>query len=597
MTRKREIMLGFLSNKLKTIKSCKLRKNMNLLYYLLFTLVSIIYNYVSWKNTFFPTEEASQYFPKSSVGAFFRESYVFDGSNIDGNTLNAIPIGLLTGFLEDNFSASWMILLNQFILNGLVCFALFSALSLFIQKTSFRLMALTCLQFSFVITNYSSYFTKSLSLIFFCLILKIYGTKLRIVPLIFVTCGVSVLTIGMLANLGATFVGWIAFPLAIVLLRKRINTNKDVKFKAIIMLIVTIGIQAPILWKYYISSRLISSYTDFSKITDTRFGSNISILTGDGNWMQFADYEGTKYYNYVIPEGHWSYLVRLLIVLFLLCYILLLASVQARLHPSNSLTSRRIILNTHFRQMDILIVLIGGVILIPVEEIEPLEEFVRGTFLTAFRDPWMKFEGVFLLLLVTRIFGSIEGIFSGLNALDREFDEKFSKNKYSKKEKARLFYENKIRSRIRLIGIVLLSFQVLLTPVTNLSHQFSFVGPIEPAVNVHSDSFDQHKSEAVESVSKWSSVIESKLLSDPIICILASDPLDQAASETFLFYAFENLRGNYFVSKHSPIPKKYAHTCRGEVEDSLAKVLKCDYSAKYIQVASRLCYRQVSKVS
>jgi hypothetical protein len=92
-------------------------------------------------------------------------------------------------------------------------------------------------------------------------------------------------------------------------------------------------------------------------------------------------------------------------------------------------------------------------------------------------------------------------------------------------------------------------------------------------------------------------VIEGSLLSDPIICILASDPLGQAASKTFLFYSFENLRGNSFVLRYGPIPKQYAYTCSGEVEGSLAKVLKCDYSARYIQVASRLCYRQVSKVS
>jgi hypothetical protein len=565
----------------------------------LYIMLSLFYNFLSWRNTYFPAEEASQFFPRAAINAIFEDSYFYNGSPLDGNSLNAIPIGLITSFFTDKVSTSILILATQIILNLLINVSSYFLFSIFIQNQKWRFLALICLQFSFVITNFSSYFSKSLSLIFFCFVFYLFQKEMRIRSIFIATVALNFLCVGMLSNLGALFVAWLSFPVAFWVFSKKVSSRNRRLVKILVMLGVSVSFQFPILYRFYLSNNLLSEYAAFSDRTELRFGSNFHLLTGDGNWLQFGSYGETFYYNYILGEDHWTYLARLLIVISILGYIFLTSIFVARNFHYLANSARE---NTHHLthpvgRLTLIILLLGGFIIIPFDDSLMLESLIRDLNLTAFRDPWMKFGGVFFVLFISVMFSSLERIFQDLDNLERALRDKNLKSRFRIKSKAKFRFLISRIVYLRIIGVTLVLLQVFLTPLTNFHHQVTFQGPLRPVIDVQSPDFELHKREALTAAARWMGIAKMGLGKQEILCLLAKDNVTQSSSKTLLLHSFESVRKSH--ESFIPIipPAEYLNLCSGQLNDLESDELNCDYSSKFIQVVSRLCYRQVSKVT
>ena len=569
------------------------------IYISLYMILSLFYCFLSWRNTYFPAEEVSQFFPRAAVDAIFEENYLFSGTPLDGNALNAIPIGLVTSLFADKVSPSILILVTQIILNLLINVSSYFVFSIFIHNQKWRFMALMCLQFSFVITNYSSYFSKSLSLIFFCFVFYLFQREMRIRSILVSTLALNMLCVGMLSNLAALFVAWLSFPIAFWVFSRKISFRNRLFGKLILMLGVSLSFQFPILYRFYFSTTLLSDYTALSDRTEMRFGSNLHLLTGDGNWLQFGSFGDTYYFNYTLGEGHWTYLARLLIVISILGYVFLASVFIARNfdYLENTAREKTNQLNRPVRRLTPIILLLGALIILPFDNSLMLQGFIRDLNLTAFRDPWMKFGGVFFVLYICAMFSSLERIFQDLHNLKKVLRNKNLKTRYTTKSKAKFRFLISRVEYFRIVGVTLILLQVFFTPLTNFHHQIRFQGPLRPVVDVQSPDFELNKREALTSAARWLDVAKMGLGKQEILCLLAKDNITQSSSKTLLLFSFESVRKSH--KSFIPIipPAEYLNLCSGQLNDLESDELNCDYSSKFIQVVSRLCYRQVSKVT
>lgn len=536
------------------------------------TLVILIY-ILSWKNSTWPSEETAQYFPKQALQLLAQRNYPFDGTPIDGNSIIMFPIGFITLFFQNLLDYKFISLSFQLIYLVGNIVSLQFLLKAFIRNKLYAQLAFILISNTFIFINVSNYGTKSSSFIFFSLatllVIQEYSNK----KLIIIALAISFLTIGMIGNLAATASAYLGFLFGAIINKIEGKEFKYTIKKISLILITNFLIVIPLAsWFYYFNSNVFSKYINYANDVTPKFGSNIFMLIGDGNWMQNATYKGVPYYPYIFSYDSLINKFRLGFVIFLLLlpvyYKFAIYDNTAR----RNFNLRYSYLDKKFGLLKIFIMILFFGIIINWSEVEVLRPILSFSPLKAFRDPWMKLELIFVTVFQIFTWKRIDNISLAKTSkgMTTELSELDSLKKTSGLPKT-----------INLILVIC----TLLIPFGYIVHNLSYTSTYTNSIDIHSSNFTKVMDET-NSVVKF---FETQSQFDEYeICTFSRDPVEQQYPLTLLRVSLTKLSSHWPKEVHPTIVIK---DCFGllKVNFDNQVSLDCKVGFKFIGVVRKRC--------
>jgi hypothetical protein len=381
-------------------------------YLILLTLFPSFF-YILFAKGLWGFEEASHYFPLEALSSLQSTSYSFGTNVVSGNSANMIPLGFIFGALQTVVSNAMLPFWITSVLAMILMASLFLFSGIFLKNKAIRVTFVLSVTFSFVFLNTVMYISKTSGVVFFLLMVLISTCRISNKWRILTTIIVSVLTLGMCANLAILLLGhsYVLFVIAILPPRLRWNFNQIRPL--IFQTLSSIMVQVPVLWVIYFRNGELLGYSEFAKQTTYFFGATKNFLNGEGYWLQFESFGKIPYFDFM-PKSESDYYE----IHFWSMMLVLLVPIGYRL--GGYITGSKILTDlakicsySRMTNMNILRVLgLLGLIIFLNFESNPLA-FLMKHFLAlrAFRDPWTKFEIYFYILLVLWTFIILEKIY------------------------------------------------------------------------------------------------------------------------------------------------------------------------------------------
>ena len=353
---------------------------------------------LNWKKGIWVPEETSQFFPWRTLIGLGSDTYIFDGTAIDGRSINQLPLGIFFGLIDLFAPSHLMPLITTLCLSLLLNFSIVLFLSRFIKNQIVLHLASIATVFSFVSLNTSTYLSKTSASVFFLLVFwSLTSERFQSMKVFFV----SFICLGMLANIATASTGFLSFAFAgLYLLTNGYSLSYVVK--TILKSILTcLTLVVPTVYQFYFSDSQISNL--LLRIQDTYyiFGSNKYFLIGSGYWAENSKFENIPYFPWSPEISDPYYEIRFyLTVLFIIVCVFNCQAIR-NLHIGN-LSFKNISQNLNLKVFWIFssVMLSLAIFIAFPESINPLRKAIEQFgILSGFREPWAKFEFIFLVSL------------------------------------------------------------------------------------------------------------------------------------------------------------------------------------------------------
>lgn len=353
---------------------------------------------LNWKKGIWVPEETSQFFPWRTLIGLGSDTYVFDGTAIDGRSINQLPLGIFFGLIDLFIPSHLLPLITTLCLSLLLNFSIVLFLSRFIVNQKILHLAAIATVFSFVTLNTSTYLSKTSASVFFLLVFwSLTSERFQSMKVFFV----SFICLGMLANIATASTGFLSFVFAGLYLSSKGYSLSYVVRTILRSILICFTLLIPTVYQFYFSDSQISNL--LLRIQDTYyiFGSNKYFLIGSGYWAENSKFENIPYFAWSPEISDPYYEIRFYLTLLFIIVCFFNCQAIRNLHVGK-LSYGHISQNLNLKVFWIFssVMLSLAIFIAFPESINPLRKAIEQFgILSGFREPWAKFEFIFLVCL------------------------------------------------------------------------------------------------------------------------------------------------------------------------------------------------------